>query len=166
MRAALSGRLDWCPVHRGATLEDGVTFDRPRVSAAVLRHAGREVLMVKHHRRDGTEYWQLPGGGILPGEDPEAAVLRELREETGLDGRLDRLVFQIPYRLGTSTTYPVQVDPAAEPRLGHDPEEIDADHRKLVAVAWRRLEELPDNPEIRALTAALGPPLEHGRTPA
>jgi hypothetical protein len=62
--------------------------------------------------------------------------------------------------------YLVQVDTAAEPRLGHDPEEIDADHRKLVAVAWRRLEDLPDNPEIKALTAALGPSLEQGRTPA
>jgi 8-oxo-dGTP pyrophosphatase MutT (NUDIX family) len=132
----------------------------------VPRDAGREVLMVKHRRRDGTEYWQFPGGGILPGEDPETAVLRELREETGLGGRVERLVFQIPYKFGTSTTYLVQVDTAAEPRLGHDPEEIDADHRKLVAVAWRRLEDLPDNPEIKALTAALGPSLEQGRTPA
>ncbi len=58
--------------------------ERPRVSAAVLRHVGQEVLMVKHRRPDGGEYWQLPGGGIQSEELPEDAALRELQEETSL----------------------------------------------------------------------------------
>lgn len=33
--------------------------------------------------RDGA--WQLPQGGLDPGEDPRVAVLRELREEIGTD---------------------------------------------------------------------------------
>lgn len=36
--------------------------------------------------------WTLPGGGIEFGEDPAAAVLRELREETGLVGEVMGLV--------------------------------------------------------------------------
>lgn len=31
------------------------------------------------------EAWQMPQGGIDPGEEPQAAALRELREETGTD---------------------------------------------------------------------------------
>jgi ADP-ribose pyrophosphatase YjhB (NUDIX family) len=36
--------------------------------------------------------WTLPGGGIEFGEHPDAAVLRELGEETGLRGRIDEIM--------------------------------------------------------------------------
>jgi 8-oxo-dGTP diphosphatase len=35
--------------------------------------------------------WTLPGGGVEFGEHPDAACLRELREETGLHGRIERV---------------------------------------------------------------------------
>ncbi len=34
-------------------------------------------------RRDAPEHWQMPQGGLKPGETPQQAALREMLEETG-----------------------------------------------------------------------------------
>jgi ADP-ribose pyrophosphatase YjhB (NUDIX family) len=52
---------------------------RPGV-AAVIFEDGRVLLQ----RRDDTGRWGLPGGGVEPGESVRQAVIREVREETGL----------------------------------------------------------------------------------
>lgn len=39
-------------------------------------------------KRADTPIWVLPGGGIDDGETPEIAVIREVKEETGLDVRI------------------------------------------------------------------------------
>ncbi|MBR68235.1 MAG: hypothetical protein CMA86_01830 [Euryarchaeota archaeon] len=45
---------------------------------------GGEVLFVEHPQRG----WEIPGGHLEDNESPEEALMRELREETGLDGTL------------------------------------------------------------------------------
>lgn len=40
------------------------------------------------------EAWQMPQGGIDEGEDPRAAALRELREETGIPEQLVQILAQ------------------------------------------------------------------------
>ena len=47
-----------------------------------LAFIGRRIGVPEHI--DATHVWQLPQGGIDPGEDPWPAALRELREETNI----------------------------------------------------------------------------------
>jgi putative (di)nucleoside polyphosphate hydrolase len=60
---------------------------RPCVGLMVLNGAGRVFV---GRRIEGPEYvdathaWQMPQGGVDPGEDPWPAALRELREETNI----------------------------------------------------------------------------------
>jgi len=53
------------------------------VSAAIARR-GSSLLLVREIGESGEIGWSLPGGVIEEGEDPLAAVMREVREETSL----------------------------------------------------------------------------------
>ena len=68
--------------------------DRVRVAAyAVVRDERDRVLLCHIHPSVGVgDIWTLPGGGLDFGEPPEAAVLRELTEETGYIGELEGLI--------------------------------------------------------------------------
>ena len=60
---------------------------RPGVSAVILTPEG---LLLQRRADNGC--WGLPGGGVEPGESVSEAVVREVREETGLEVRPLRLV--------------------------------------------------------------------------
>ena len=60
---------------------------RPGVSALI--HTAEGVLL---QRRSDNQLWGLPGGGVEPGESVSQAVVREVREETGLEVTPVRLI--------------------------------------------------------------------------
>ena len=76
-----------------ATSSQGGTGEKTRksvtvVAACILRPGGREVLL-SMRRAPGVSgldgKWELPGGKIEFGETPEQAIVREIREELGMN---------------------------------------------------------------------------------
>ncbi|MEO1788488.1 MAG: NUDIX hydrolase [Pseudomonadota bacterium] len=64
----------------GEAVKPGMRYtQRPGAYAVLLR--GRDVLLT--HQAAPIPEFQLPGGGIDPGESPLAALYREVMEETG-----------------------------------------------------------------------------------
>jgi ADP-ribose pyrophosphatase YjhB (NUDIX family) len=79
------------PVERGLAMD--VSGPRPRVQrfstyALATDPAGRVLLARIAPGYPGAGRWHLPGGGTDFGESPDAALLREVTEETGQRGRV------------------------------------------------------------------------------
>jgi 8-oxo-dGTP pyrophosphatase MutT (NUDIX family) len=63
----------------------GVVHFRNAASGIVVLDGEDRVLLVGQHRYTLDAYsWEIPEGGVPPGEDPVEGARRELREETGV----------------------------------------------------------------------------------
>src|SRR5699024_9536645 len=131
------------PRHRDASADGpgaaggGGRAMRIRAVAVVLRKGN---LLVMHRRRGGRAYAVLPGGGSGEGESVQDAVLRELREETGLRGRLGALL-PVPIESESPALYlSVEVDGTALELGG--PERERADPQNVYRPAWVPLAEV------------------------
>ena len=51
-----------------------------------------KILIAKRNLKPGINKWALPGGFVEANETPEIACLRELEEETGIKGKIKRLI--------------------------------------------------------------------------
>jgi 8-oxo-dGTP diphosphatase len=65
---------------------------RPKVGSAVLVEKEGSFLLGKRDKPNYRGYWVVPGGGVRWGETIQEAAAREIREETGLDIELVKLI--------------------------------------------------------------------------
>ena len=107
------------------------------VVAAVIERDGRILIC---QRRGGQAHelkWEFPGGKVEAGETPEAALVRELREELGIEATVDsempRYQFAYPDRAALLLIFFRVAGMSGEPR-------------KLVfeRMEWEPRERLPD----------------------
>ena len=55
------------------------------VAAALIDADGRVLIARRPEGKAMAGLWEFPGGKVAPGETPEAALIRELHEELGID---------------------------------------------------------------------------------
>ncbi len=109
---------------------DGYRNPAVTVDAIVLRQGpnGGEVLLIKRgpFPIEWEGKWAFPGGFVDYGESPEVAVIRELKEETGLSGKNPISLAILgepdrdPRKHCIGLFYIVDVDPEHEPIAGDD----------------------------------------------
>ncbi|WP_040734436.1 NUDIX hydrolase [Nocardia tenerifensis] len=102
-----------------------------------------KVLLARHVTEGGETSWTLPGGRVEHAEDPFDAVTREIREETGYEGVVDRL-------LGVDS----RVIPAAVAHAGVDHQNIGIFYR--VRVTGGRLRAEPNGDTVEPTWTPIG----------
>ena len=132
-----------------ALLQDYAGRVRVRVGGLLLREGS---MLLAAHRGllpGQAAFWSPPGGGWQFGESLKQALVREFREETGLEVQVGRFLHLYEFSQGPLQAmelfFEVLATDASAPVLGHDPEH-GPDAQLLTELQWfvpRQLQQLP-----------------------
>jgi 8-oxo-dGTP diphosphatase len=75
-----------------AACDDCGQWPQPSLAVDAIAIRGDEVLLIQRKNEPWKGMLAFPGGFVDSGEDPEVAVIRELKEECGVDGKVVRLL--------------------------------------------------------------------------
>jgi 8-oxo-dGTP diphosphatase len=68
------------------------------VSCAVIMDGDRVLVTQRSERMSHPLKWEFPGGKLLPGETPEGCIIREIREELGVEISVLQLLPSVRHR--------------------------------------------------------------------
>lgn len=122
------------PVRRAAVHAGAPSYTVGAV--AVLRRPDGRLLLVDQRHSDG---WALPGGLLRRGESAAAAVVREVREEVGID--LGTSALPVPYAVVTAPVRRVDVVFAVD--IARDIDARQEDAAEVKRLGWYPLDSLP-----------------------
>ena len=116
--------------------------NRLRIRACAICIQNDALLLVNHRMNEG-DFWSPPGGGIEFGESALDCLIRELKEETGLEGSQGEFIFAAEFI--QPPLHAVELFfhvPILEGTLapGRDPET--GDHQIITDVRWMRWAEI------------------------
>ena len=120
-------------------------MDIPAVGAVVRDSKGR-LLVILRGKEPARGCWSLPGGRVEPGETHEAAVVREVLEETGLAVRIVREVGTVRRHAPGGGTYVIRDFLAESTSDGVPTAGDDADDARWVTA--QELAALPTSPGL------------------
>jgi len=106
------------------------------VVCAVIEQDGRVLLAQRPANKHLPLKWEFPGGKVEPGEDPAAAMVREIREELGCEVVIARALpaFIHDYQTVVIEMLPFVCTLAPNSNPPHPHEHL--------ALAWTKIEEL------------------------
>ncbi|MBG6087376.1 NUDIX hydrolase [Actinomadura viridis] len=78
-----------------------------RCVGGIAQDGSGRLLMIRRGRAPSAGLWSLPGGRVEPGEGDEEAVVREMREETGLEVSVGALVGTVERPGADGVTYEI-----------------------------------------------------------
>ena len=105
--------------------------------------------MVFHQEKERT-YWTLPGGAVEADETPEEAVIREVKEETGLKTKISKFLFDEAFGDNICRCFLMEVDKDQQAQLGYDPEEnhLESKDKMLQDILWHSLESMKNDCQV------------------
>ncbi len=71
-------------------------------SVGVVYNSKKQILITQRNTEPFYQKWVMPGGKVDQGETPEKAVLREVKEEVGLEGTVGELLAKKEFPLSVS----------------------------------------------------------------
>ncbi len=112
---------------------------RKRVTVLLVRDGQ---LLALYREKNGFNYYVTIGGGIEPGETPEQAARREVKEETSLDVTLGPLLWQNELGEDQYEYVYLVTEFQGQPRLGPGPEKDNQSADNVYRLVWLPLAQL------------------------